>query len=136
MDLIYTVSLIIALSGISLLLSLVYVEKKSGKLFLPKLRNLLDRYAVDLNNFGTRVIYVIEHAPSFIVQFGYFLVHIFAVFVALASRASESKARKLVDFVSHKQSFKRRETRSQFLKDVSGHKDSLVVPQEVTKSIE
>jgi hypothetical protein len=61
----------------------------------------------------------LEELPFFLGAFARYLVHIGALSFARLARASAYQAHLLADFVSHKRGFERRETKSQFLKDVS-----------------
>lgn len=57
--------------------------------------------------------------PFFLGALSRYFVHVGALSFARLARASAKRAHQLADFVSHKRGFERRETKSQFLRDVS-----------------
>ena len=120
-----------SLAGIALLFILKYAEAATGKTLLPGTRRALDARAEEVERWGAFLAHVIEHIPAFLVVFLYFSVHVTAVLVALIARSAERQAHKVADFVSHRRTFERKETRSDFLKEVSHHKETLVVPDDV-----
>jgi len=56
--------------------------------------------------------------PFYFSALSRFLVHIGALSFARLARASAQRAHQLADLVSHKRGFERRETKSQFLREV------------------
>lgn len=52
------------------------------------------------------------------------LIHLVALGIARIARVTEKQAHRLADLVSHKRGFERRETRSEFLRQVTEHKNS------------
>jgi hypothetical protein len=122
-----------SLAGLVMLFSLKYVEVASGRIFMPNVRQALDAHASRVRRGCMKLIHVVEHLPAFTVLFGYWILHILAVLVALSARSVERQAHRSADFISHRRKYERRETQSSFLKEVSSHKDSIVVPDDVTK---
>lgn len=129
----YIVGFVFALVGIVLLFSLKYVESTSGKTLLPRARQTLNFRALGIRRAILLVVHTIEHFPAFMVAFSYATLHFLAVLVALGARTAEYQAHRVADFVSHKRKFQRRETQSTFLKEVTSHKETLIVPDEITK---
>ena len=123
----------VSLFGLFALFSLKYVESTSGRVLMPRARQALNFRALGIRRAALVIVHTIEHLPSFLVGLGYAILHLFAIVVALAARMAERQAHGLADFVSHKRTFQRRETQSTFLKEVTSHKETLVVPDEVTK---
>jgi hypothetical protein len=111
-----------SLAGLVMLFSLKYVEVASGRIFMPNVRQALDAHASRVRRGCMKLI-----------LFGYWILHILAVLVALSARSVERQAHRSADFISHRRKYERRETQSSFLKEVSSHKDSIVVPDDVTK---
>ena len=65
----------------------------------------------------------IENIPLYASALARYGVHIGALGFARAARGSAEQAHRLADLVSHKRNFERRETKSQFLRDVSEYKN-------------
>ncbi len=123
----------VALFGLVVLFSLKYVESTSGRVLMPRARQTLNFRALGIRRGVLVVIHTIEHLPAFMVALGYATLHLLAIVVALSARMAERQAHRVADFVSHKRKFQRRETQSVFLKEVTSHKDALVVPDDVAQ---
>ena len=123
----------VALCGLFALFSLKYIENASGTVFFPRMRGVLNSRTQRIRRVLLLVIHAIEHFPALMVAFGYASLHLFAVLVALGARMAEKQAHRVADFVSHKRKFQRRPTQSSFLKEVTTHKETLIVPEDVTK---
>ena len=65
----------------------------------------------------------VEHVPSYAAALSRYVVHVGALSFARLARLSAEQAHHLADFVSHKRNFERRETKSQFLKQVGEYKN-------------
>lgn len=113
-----------AVFGTSLiLLFLLFVLKRAeivrGARFGEVFRAQADRGALRIKS----LLHVIEEGlaevPFYLGAIARYLVHISALSFARLARASAQRAHQLADLVSHKHRFQRRETKSQFLREVS-----------------
>jgi len=129
----YVIGFVLSLFAIIALFSVRYIETTTGRVFFSPVRRTLDVYARVLEQFGKRIVYAIEHIPALLLAAMYWLLHMFAVLVALSARSAEKWAHQLADSVSHKRNFEPRQTRSSFLRQVRHHKETLVVPKEILK---
>ena len=111
-----------SLVAVSSLFVLKYWETGSGRVIAPSLRARADHRALELKDALFHVRLDIARIPPFAVLFMRYLVHEGALAFAAFARLSERQAHRLADVVSHKRTFAPRETRSQFLKQVSDHK--------------
>lgn len=128
----YLIIFVSALSALVGLFSLRYVEISTGRTYMPRVRHVMDGWALTLYMLGKRGVYVIEHIPSLLVASVFWLLHIFAILVALSARNAEKWAHKMADSVSHRHNFIPKETRSSFLRQVRHHKETLTIPEELT----
>lgn len=65
----------------------------------------------------------LEELPFFLGAVSRYFIHIGALSFARLARTSAKRAHQLADLVSHKRGFERRETKSQFLREVSEAKN-------------
>jgi len=114
-----------SLTGLGALFALKAWEEKSGRVFALASRKRADKQALVVRTWGLKVAYAIEHLPSISVLFVRWLIHLFAVGVARFARAAERGAQYVADFVSHQRHFERRESNSEFLKEVTNHKNGI-----------
>jgi len=113
-----------ALIGLVLLFSLRIVEKRRGTRFAAKLRKRLDWYARVLKALVWYAADILEELPLLT---GYASRAVAAGMVRRFAHATESLSRAAhaaADMVSYKHRHERTETRSQFLKQVSGTAES------------
>jgi len=110
----------VALVAIGALFVLKYWETARGRVLAPALRFGADEYALQFKARLSRVRLDLARVPPFTVLFTRFLIHEAALGFAAFARLSEAQAHRLADVVSHKHTFIPRETRSTFLKQVSG----------------
>ncbi len=116
------VTFFLSLSGIAALFYMKHWELKRERALSPNLREQADLYALDLKLLLERSRFEAAKIPPLLMLFARFLVHEGAMYFAQFSRFTERKAHELADLVSYKHRFERRETKSEFLKQVSDHK--------------
>ena len=117
---IFTLSLL----GILGLFIFKYVETERGIMLVPKLRVKADAQALRFKSFLAQGRYTLAALPPFLLHVMRIVIHEAALAAAQLARFLESQAHRLADFVSHKHRFEARETRSEFLKKVSEHKNN------------
>ncbi len=110
-----------SLVGIIGLFSLKLWEERQGHAFSPSLRFAGDALALKCKNLLLRGEELLARLPSLTMYIAMTLLASGAVGFARVARAAAEAAHGLADFVSHKHNFERRETRSDFLKQVSEH---------------
>ncbi len=113
----------ISLVAIGALFVLKHWEVGAGRVLVPTVREDADRRALA---FKDRLLHLREdlaRIPPITVLYARYLVHEGALGFAAFARMSEHQAHHLADLVSHKHTFAPRETRSEFLKQVSEHKN-------------
>jgi hypothetical protein len=110
-----------ALALIVLLFEVKRAEVRRGARFVEGVRAKADVRAVQVKELLYRAEFYLEHTPWFVSALTRYGVHVGALAFAKLARMSEEQAHRLADFVSHKRNFERRETKSQFLKQVSEH---------------
>lgn len=116
---VFSVSLVLTIA----LFVLKKTEVRRGARFVEPARASADRGALKVKGvLGTMELYV-EHTPWFIGAFTRYLVHVGALSFARIARSSAEYAHALADLVSHKHRFERRETKSEYLKQVSEYKN-------------
>lgn len=113
---------ILSFLGIALLFGLKYWEERRGGLLFAQLRARGDAKALELKASLEKYRRESEKIYPTAILVGRFVVHEAALGFAKAARATESQAHRVADLVSHKHAFQRRETRSQFLREVSEYK--------------
>ena len=111
---------IVAIGG---LFTLKHWEAGTGRILAPSLRRSADRRALELKVRMLNVRHDLARIPPMAVLYGRYLVHEGALGFASFARMSERQAHRLADLVSHKHGFVVRETRSDFLRQVSEHKN-------------
>ena len=114
-----------SLAGIVLLFGLKAWEEGRENPLAPRFRRALDSGALwckELLNAGEMWL---TKVPSLTAYLTLSTLAFSAVGFARLARAASEAAHKLADFVSHKRNFERRETRSEFLKQVIEHKNGL-----------
>jgi len=112
-----------ALAGILLLFSLKMREEKTGRVHLPEWREAGDREALHFKELLAAAQIDLKKVPPLAVHFAHVALHFAALEFARAARFASYQAHRLADFVSHKHNFKRKETRSEFLKKMSERKN-------------
>jgi hypothetical protein len=112
----------ISLIGIIALFVLKNWEIGSGRVLMPALRNRVDDRANMLKNRISHVRLDLARIAPIALLYSRYLIHEGALSFAAFARLSERQAHRVADLVSHKRTFVVRETKSEFLKKVSGHK--------------
>ena len=118
----------IAVFGISLIaIASLFVLKQwetgSGRVIAPALRVQADARALELKAKLFHIRLDLARIPPLALLYMRYLIHEGALAFAAFARFSEHQAHRLADTVSHKRTFVVRETRSDFLKQVSDHKN-------------
>ena len=111
----------VTLVAIGALFVLKFWETGTGRMLAPSLRMGADTYALQLKNRLFRARLDLARTVPFAVLLSRYLVHEGALGFAAFARISEMQAHRLAELVSHKRTFVPRETRSTFLRQVSGH---------------
>lgn len=112
----------VSLSGILFLFILKSVEVRRNARFAEGMRTRADHGAMRVKAVLETTEGYIENIPFFLGAFTRYGVHISALSFARLARVSEEQAHRLADLVSHKHRFERKETKSRYLKEVSGYK--------------
>jgi hypothetical protein len=110
-----------SLAGLFALFSLKLWEASHGRTLLPAFRRTLDRGALSCKTLLIALEQIILSLPSILASLGLRTLVRGAVAFAQLARSASDAAHRLADFVSHKRNFERRETRSEFLKQVTEH---------------
>ena len=117
----------LSLIAISSLFVLKHWETGTGRMIAPDLRYKADRRARALKQELFSLRGTLGRFGPIAILYVRYLVHKGALALAAFARLSERQAHKLADTVSHKRTFVVRETKSQFLKQVSDHKNGGIV---------
>lgn len=112
----------VSLGGIGALFALKYWEMRRGEVFFPAMRARADVQAAKLKVLAGAAWLDLAKIPPMTLRIARILIHDAALGIAALARMSERGAHRLADFVSHKRGFERRETRSEFLRKVSEHR--------------
>lgn len=111
-----------SLVGLIAFFAIKRVELRRGAVFFPAWRMRADLEAVRLKGFGAILWADITKIPPAALRAMRSTAHEAALGLAALARMSERGAHRLADLVSHKRGFERRETRSEFLRQVSERK--------------
>ena len=125
---------VLSIIGLLALFSLKYVEAQRGTQYMPERRVWADEQALKLKDFlGRSHGEFAKVLPAFalILRIG---VHELALLFAAFARLMEREAHRIADMVSHKHRFERRESRSEFLKQVGEFKNTGAVDEVVQES--
>lgn len=112
-----------SLAGIIILFFVKKLEENRERRFAEGLRMRADHGALHVKAWLEMGEWYLEKTPWFIAALASYGIHIGALSFARLARTSAEHAHALADLVSHKHRFERRETKSQFLKDVSEYKN-------------
>ena len=123
MDLTATIVLGVSLLGISVLFLVKNWEETNVRIFVPRMRLAADQKALTLKAMIETSKSEFQKMGPTTLRMARTLLHDLALTLAALSRASERQAHRLADMVSHKHRFERRETRSEFLKQVGEFKN-------------
>jgi hypothetical protein len=98
-------------------------EISHERLLLPAWRERADSEALRVKDLAFAARKDIEHLPPFLLDATQSVVHGIAVDAGHLAIWLGKQSHRLADSVSHKRNFERRETKSEFLKKVSEHKN-------------
>ncbi|TSC87275.1 MAG: hypothetical protein G01um10148_380 [Parcubacteria group bacterium Gr01-1014_8] len=123
----------VSLAGIVGLFSLKVLEEKRERAFVSSMRDSIDSVALKFKSLLLRGEIFLSKLPSLSAYLALKALAASAVGFARLARMAAESAHRLADFVSHKHNFERRETRSDFLKQVSEFsiKQNIVSPGNV-----
>ncbi len=113
------------LLGITGLFGLRMWEVKRGGRVLETARTNADELARFLKHALQRFGAQMRRFPSLMLLITRYFIHLGAKAFARFARKMEEAAHQIADRMSHKHRFQRRESQSQFLKDVVEHKNGL-----------
>ena len=117
----------ISLIAISSLFVLKHWETGTGRMIAPRFRSKADARARALKQELFNIRGTLGRLGPIAILYARYLIHKGALATAAFARLSERQAHKLADTVSHKRTLIPRETKSQFLKQVSDHKNGGIV---------
>ena len=120
-----TVIFLVSLCGIVALFAVKYWEERQGLEIVASLRKKADQRALKIKDLLNESGAHAAKLPPKAMHLVRYLIHIAALEAAHMARLLEEQAHRLADFVSHKHHFEKGETRSEFLKRVSEHKNGL-----------
>ena len=123
MALFATIVLGMSILGIVFLFLVKAWEEKRGRVWMPEVRLTLDARAVELKELLHRAERELGKLGPTSIRVVRTLLHELALSLAALSRASERQAHRLADLVSHKRTFRRRESTNKFLRQVSEFKN-------------
>lgn len=112
-----------SLVGLIAFFAVKRVELRRGVVFFPIWRSRADLEATRLKGFGAILWADITKVPPAALRMARSAAHEAALGLAMFARMSEKGAHRLADLVSHKRGFERRETRSEFLRQVGERKN-------------
>lgn len=110
-----------SLLGVAGLFAVKYWENKHERVLRPGLRQRGDARAIQLKELIHMSRGELSKLPPRAIIIAKTAIHISALGMARFAREMESRAHQLADLVSHKHRFEKRETRSEFLKQVGEH---------------
>ena len=116
------IAFFLALAFIALFFTIKLSEQHSGRRAMPSWRDALDREALHVKALLGAAELDLKKLPPLFMYWMHVVIHIAALEFARAARAASREAHRLADFVSHKRNFKRRVTRSEFLKKMGERK--------------
>ncbi len=110
---------IVSLMLIVALFTVRYAEERRGRKFAEFPRTLADNAALNFKDVLAHGRAQLEKLPPEAALVGMRAAHAAALAAAALARSLESQAHRFADFVSSKRGFERRETKSEFLKQVT-----------------
>ena len=110
-----------SLIGIGVLFGIKYWEVRHGRMLSPGARTRADRGALQIKALLDVASNEAQKVPPALVYIARLLLHETALGTAALARTLERQAHRLADVVSHKHRFERRESRSEFLRQMNGH---------------
>ncbi|MBM3272103.1 hypothetical protein FJY94_02350 [Candidatus Kaiserbacteria bacterium] len=119
------VPFLVSLVLIAALFSLRWWEIRHERVLAPAWRERADERARELKDALLHSNRILSRIPPLAAILSRYLVHEIALGLAALARFSERQAHALADMVSHKHRFERRETQSDFLKQVADRKSTI-----------
>ncbi len=111
-----------SLIGIAALFGIKYWEVRHDRAMVPaRVRTQADVAALRVKALLDLARAEAQRVPPAMVYITRLLVHEIALGTAMLARTLERQAHRLADFVSHKHRFERRESRSEFLRQMNDH---------------
>lgn len=107
--------------GILLVFLVKKIEISRGALIGGAARDSADLFALRVKWVFLVIEWYLSRLPDFLFLLTRHGVRAGALYLARAARYAEAQAYHLADFVSHKRNFERRETKSNYLKQVGEH---------------
>lgn len=120
----------VALFLIAFLFAVKLREERTGHIVARRQREALDAEALHVKDLLSAAELDFKKIPPLCMYWAHVVIHVAALEFARAARAASRRAHALADFVSHKRNFRRRVTRSEFLKKVSERKSGCVNGQD------
>lgn len=111
---------LLSLALIAALFALNLREQKTGRYPLSDWRAVADREALQFRELVVAADLDLKKIPPLLAHVAHVALHFAALEFARLAREASKQSHRLADFVSHKRNFERRETRSEFLKKMSG----------------
>lgn len=111
----------LSLFGIVVLFGVKYWEGRRSRGFISPLRERADERAAQIKTLLAESKVLAAQIPPKIIQLTRRAIRAAALQTAHLARLLENKAHRLADLASHKHHFEKKETTSEFLKQVSGH---------------
>ena len=115
----------VSLSAIAILFLIKHVEERNAYVIAPSIRAAADRSALRFKALLSVAEAKLEQMPPTTARMLRRILVLTAQSFGSALHRFGQQSHKLADLVSHKHNFERRETRSEFLKSVSEHKNNL-----------
>ena len=109
-------------SSLAAIMGLVAVklhEIDSGTIVAPRMKQAADREALRVKQLLFAAKIDLTKILPILVYWGHVAVHRAAIEFARFARTTSRKAHQLADFVSHKRNFEPRQTKSEFLRQMS-----------------
>lgn len=126
----------VSLTLIVTLFAMKVREHDTGRYPLSDWRIVADREALQLKELMLAAELDLKKVTPLLAHFGHIALHFAALEFARLAREASKQSHRLADFVSHKRNFERRETRSEFLKKMSGRRDVNDNGQDTSEPVE
>lgn len=107
------------------LFGLKFWEVRSERIIFKRGREAADRTALSVKQSLLLLTLYMRHLPSTLRLVGRYFLYLGAKAMARFARHLENVAHRIVDRISHKNRFERRESSNSFLRKVREHKNSL-----------
>ncbi len=118
-----TAAFVLSIIGIATLFAMKYREVRRDEAFTPLWRERADARALKLKGVILDSRYHAAKLPPLVLRIIRTGLHEGALGLAALGRIIEREAHRLADYVSYKRGFERKETKSEFLKRVTEHKN-------------